>query len=62
MARITIKEAAKRLELPEQSVRSWAQTGKCPFAVVVADKKSKHGRRTYYANDERLTLYLEGKL
>ena len=62
MARITIKEAARRLDLPEQSVRSWIQKGTCPFGEIVADKKQTHGRNTYYVNSARLELYLQGKL
>lgn len=62
MRRMTIKEAAKKLDLPEQSIRSWAQTGRCPFVEIVAEPKSKHGRRTYYVNSARLELYLQGKL
>ena len=62
MARLTIKEASKRLDLPEQSLRSWAQSEKgCPFISVVCDKKSKNGRRTYYVNEQRLDAYLAGK-
>jgi len=63
MARLTIKEAAKRLELPEQSLRSWAQSDRgCPFVEVVCSKKSRNGRRTYYCNSERLEMYLQGKI
>ena len=62
MARITIKEAARRLDLPEQSVRSWIQKGTCPFGEIIADKKQAHGRNTYYVNSARLELYLQGKL
>ncbi len=62
MMRITIREAARMLDLPEQSVRSWIQKGTCPFGEVVADKKSLNGRRTYYVNKKRLELYIQGKL
>ena len=63
MARLTIKEAAEKLDLPEQSIRSWAQSEKgCPFVEIVAEPKSRHGRRTYYVNSARLELYLQGKL
>jgi len=58
--RLTIKEAAQRLDLPEQAVRVWVQRG-CPFGEVVHDKKSRHGRRTYYINSERLERYLKGE-
>lgn len=60
--RLTVKEAAALLGLPEQSVRSWIQKGTCPFGEVICDCKSKHGRRTYYVNKQRLEAYLSGKL
>lgn len=63
MARLTIKEAADKLGLPEQSLRSWAQSEKgCPFISIVCNKKSAYGRRTYYVCSERLEAYLQGKL
>ena len=60
--RISVQEAAKRLELPDQSVRSWIKKGTCPFGEIVADKKQANGRNTYYINSARLELYLQGKL
>ena len=58
--RITIQEAAQRLDLPPQALREWIKRG-CPFGEVVHDIKSKHGRRTYYINSERLEKYLKGE-
>lgn len=58
--RLTIKEAAQRLDLPEQAVRVWVQRG-CSFGEVIFDKKSRNGRRTYYINSERLEKYLKGE-
>ena len=60
--RISVQEAAKRLGLPDQSVRSWIKKGTCPVGEIVADKKQAHGRNTYYVNSARLELYLQGKL
>lgn len=60
--RIKIAEAAAKLQIPEQSLRCWIQSGKCKFGEVMIDKRSKYGRRTYYINGERLELYLQGKL
>ena len=60
--RVTVKEAAEKLGLPEQSLRMWMQAKTCPFGDVVIDRKSRYGRRTYYINEERLTLYLQGRL
>ena len=59
--RLTIKEAAERLDLPPQAVREWLKKDNCPFGTVVHDMKSKHGRRTYYVNSERLERYLKGE-
>lgn len=56
--RLTIKEAAKRLDLPPQALREWIKRGTCGFGEVVHDMKSKHGRRTYYISSERLDAYL----
>ena len=55
--RVTIKDAAERLGLPEQTLRIWIRNG-CPFGEVICDKKCK--RRTYYINGERLNNYLQG--
>ena len=59
--RVKIADAARQLQIPEQSLRCWIQKG-CPFGEVMIDKRSKYGRRTYYINGERLNLYLQGKL
>ena len=60
--RISIKDAAAKLGLPEQSLRCWIAQGSCPFGTIVCEKHSKYGRRTYYVNSQRLELYLQGKL
>ena len=62
MARITVKQAAAELGLPEQAIRSWISLGTCKFGEVIHEKKSKHGRKTYFVDDDRLRLYKEGKL
>lgn len=59
--RISIKEAATKLQIPEQSLRCWLQKG-APFGEVMIDRQKKGGRRTYYINSQRLELYLQGKL
>ena len=60
--RTSIKDAAVKLGLPEQSLRLWIQSKNCPFGEILIDRKSRYGRRTYYINSERLNLYLQGKL
>lgn len=62
MTRLTVKQAAQKLDLPPQAIRSWVTQGTCPFGSVIYDKKSKNGRRTYYINGELLKLYMEGKV
>ena len=62
MARAKIKDTARLLGIPEQSLRLWLQTNNCPFGSVLIDKKGRYGRRTYYISEERLELYLTGKL
>lgn len=58
--RLTIKEAAQKLDMPEQGLREWCKRG-CPFGEVLHEQKSRHGRRTYYINSERLERYLKGE-
>jgi hypothetical protein len=58
--RIKVKEAASRLGLPEQTLRVWLASGKCPFGMVILAGKGKGGRKTYYINGERLNNYLNG--
>ena len=60
--RTTIKAAAEKLEVPEQSLRIWIISGKCPFGEVLIDRKSRNGKRTYYICTERLEKYLQGEM
>lgn len=60
--RTTIKDAAEKLGLPEQSLRCWIKTGRCPFGSVLIEKKGKGGRNTYYVCTERLESYLRGEV
>ena len=60
--RMSIKDAALKLGIPDQSLRCWLQKGTCPFGEVIIDLKRKGGHRTYYINKQRLELYLQGKL
>lgn len=59
--RVTTKEAATLLGIPEQSLRLWVQQKTCPFGEVMIDKKGRYGRRTYYICKERLDRYLKGE-
>ena len=58
--RISTKDAAQMLGLPEQSLRCWMQKG-CPFGEVIIDRHGKFGRRTYFICKERLEAYLRGE-
>ena len=60
--RTSIKEAALQLGIPEQSLRCWIQSEKCPFGEILIDKKKRNGRRTYYINSIRLKKYIEGEV
>ena len=60
--RVTTKEAAKKLGIPEQSLRLWMIQGTCPFGSVMIDKRNKYGRRTYYICKERLERYIKGEI
>ena len=60
--RLTIQEAAQKLDLPPQAVRVWLQKPDCPFGTVIHDKKRRNGgRRTYFVSSERLEKYLKGE-
>ena len=59
--RVTTKEAATLLGIPEQSLRLWLQKG-APFGEVMIDKRNKYGRRTYYICKERLERYIKGEI
>ncbi len=58
-ARITIKEAAGRLQLPEQTLRLWIQNGTCPFGDIVIQRGGGRKKNTYYINTAKLNKYLE---
>ena len=62
MARISTKEAANMLEMPQYALTMWIKSGSCPFGIVLHDKKSEHGHVTTYINKERLQAYIDGKL
>lgn len=58
MSRVTIKEAAKILDIPEQCLRIGLQQGRFPFGHAI---KSSERRYTYYIHKNRLDTYLGGK-
>ena len=53
---MTIKEAAERLDIPQQLLRLCLQEGRFPFGAAV-----KRRRWSYYINRARLVTWLEGK-
>ena len=50
MRRVTIKEAARLMQLPEQAVRVLIQLGRISGATYYGTGK----RRTYYITDEQI--------
>jgi len=54
---MTVPEAAKQLNLSDQTLRLWIQHG-CPFGVIVREGD----RKSYYVSEERMKLWKEGKL
>ena len=56
-ARSTIKEAAGRLQLPEQTLRLWIQNGTCSFGYIIRDGE----RKTYYINEAELKKFINGE-
>ena len=54
-SRVSIKEASKRLGLPEQTLRIFIRNGR--FAEATKINESKHW--TYYINRTRLENYLK---
>ena len=53
--RVTIKEAAARLGIPEQCLRIGLQQDKFPFGHAI---KTTERRYTYYINRSRLYEYI----
>lgn len=57
MKRITIKEAARTLNVGEQQVRMMVQLGKIPGAFCYGPKN----RRTYIITDEQVANLMKGR-
>lgn len=55
---MTIPQASKQLNLSPQLIRVWIQNGTCPFGYVVRQGE----RNTYLINEERMKLWIEGKI
>lgn len=56
---MTIPQAAEKLNLSPQLLRIWIQKGTCPFGYVVNESKQ---HRAYYINEERMKLWIEGRV
>lgn len=56
MKRITIKEAARMMNVGEQQIRIMVQLEKIPGAFCYGPK----GRRTYIITDEQVTNLMKG--
>lgn len=57
MKRITIKEAARMMNVGEQQIRVMVQLEKIPGAFCYGPK----GRRTYIITDEQITNLMKGR-
>ena len=59
MKRISIREAAHRMQVPEQFVRVSIFAGKIPGAYRIEGKNGK--RSQYYITDEQVTNLMKGR-
>ena len=57
MSKITIKEAAGRMEISEQCLRVMIQTGKIPGAIMSGSK----ARRSYYLTEAIIDNVIQGR-
>lgn len=55
-------EAAKILKMSLLDLHGWILSGNCPFGVVTRKAEKRGGRNRYYINEERLRLWLQGKI
>lgn len=53
--RISIHEAAEILNIPDQSLRLWLQSGRCPFGDAFPGRGKGY---IYYINTERLNAWI----
>lgn len=60
---MTIPQALSKypIQLSEQLIRVWIQSGSCPFGYVIRPKNKRNGRNTYYINEQALKNFIEGK-
>ena len=57
MKRISIKEAARMMDVGQQQIRMMVQLGKIPGAFCYGPKE----RRTYIITDEQITNLMKGR-
>lgn len=60
---MTIPQALSKypIQLSEQLIRVWIQSGNCPFGYIVRAKDKRNGRNTYYIAEEKLRCFIEGR-
>lgn len=58
MKRLTIKEAAQMMQVPEQWLRLSIYAGKIPGAYYLEGKNNKRG--TYYVTDTQIENLMKG--
>ncbi len=54
---MTVTDAAELLGMSKQTLRLWIISGKCPFGTAV----KKYTRYTYYINETRLKVWINGE-
>lgn len=60
---MTIPEALAKypVQLSAQLIRCWISHGTCPFGYIVREKSNRHGKNTYYINEQELRKFLGGE-
>ena len=58
MEKLTLPQAAQRLNLSQQLLRVWIQKGNCPFGIIIREGQ----RKTYLINPVALKKFMEGDI
>lgn len=56
-ARVSVAEAAARMDKTPMFLRMWLRSGRCPFGTAI---QMPGGRWSYYINRERFERYMAG--
>ena len=58
MEKMTLPQAAAKLDISQQLLRLWIQNGTCPFGLIV----NEGVRKTYLINSAALNKYINGEI